>query len=61
LATCVRLAPHIAPGVDLVVLTRPANAAARRVAVGGGFVDEGFEPGTTNMQLLRLKPSSIAA
>jgi ribosomal-protein-alanine N-acetyltransferase len=48
------LAPDVAPGRDVVVRTRPANAAARRVAVRAGYVDEGLEPGTTDMQLLRL-------
>ncbi len=43
-----------APGIDLVVRTRPANAAARRVATRAGFIDEGLEPGTDDMQLLRL-------
>lgn len=47
------VAPTIAPGVDLVVRTRPANAAARRVAERAGFIDLGLEPGTTDMQLLR--------
>lgn len=50
-----RMAPSVAPGVDLVVRTRPANAAARRVAERGGFADEGLEPGTDDMQLLRLR------
>jgi len=53
-AEAIRMAPHVAPDVDLVVRTRPANAAARRVAERAGFVDEGLEPGTTDMQLLRL-------
>ena len=53
-AAAVRMAPVVAPGVDIVVRTRPANAAARRVAERAGFVDEGLEPGTTDMQLLRL-------
>lgn len=48
------LAPEVAPGCDVVVRTRPANAAARRVALRAGYVDEGLEPGTTDMQLLRL-------
>lgn len=47
-------AADVAPGLDLVVRTRPANAPARRVAVRAGFIDEGLEPGTTDMQLLRL-------
>lgn len=50
----VRMAPHVAPGIDLVVRTRPANSAARQVAERAGFVDEGMEPGTSDMQLLRL-------
>ncbi len=50
-----RLGPVVAPGLDLVVRTRPANAAARRVAEREGFVDEGLEPGTTDMQLLRWR------
>jgi len=48
------MAADAAPGRDVVVRTRPANAAARRVAVRAGYVDEGLEPGTTDMQLLRL-------
>jgi [ribosomal protein S5]-alanine N-acetyltransferase len=48
------LAAQVAPGVDVVVRTRPANLAARRVAERAGYVDEGLEPGTTDMQLLRL-------
>jgi RimJ/RimL family protein N-acetyltransferase len=51
------LAPRVAPGCDVVVRTRPANAAARRVAERAGYVDEGLEPGTTDMQLLRWRPS----
>jgi [ribosomal protein S5]-alanine N-acetyltransferase len=47
------LAREVAPGRDVVVRTRPANAAARRVAERAGYVDEGLEPGTTDMQLLR--------
>ncbi|MFC5728684.1 MULTISPECIES: GNAT family N-acetyltransferase [Nocardioides] len=46
-------APRLAPGIDPVVRTRPANAVARRVAERAGFVDLGLEPGTTDMQLLR--------
>lgn len=49
------LAPIVAPGTDVVVRTRPANAAARHVAERAGFVDEGLEPGTTDMQLLRYR------
>ena len=47
------LAPLVAPGTDVVVRTRPANAVARHVAERAGFIDEGLEPGTTDMQLLR--------
>ena len=54
LAEAVRMAPSVAPGVDIVVRTRPANVAARRAAERAGFVDEGLEPGTSDMQLLRL-------
>ena len=54
LDACVRMAPEVAPGIDLVVRTRPANAAARRVAERAGFVDLGLEPGDPTMQLLRL-------
>lgn len=54
-AQSARMAAEVAPGTDLVVRTRPANAVARRVAERAGFVDEGLEPGTTDMQLLRLK------
>jgi ribosomal-protein-alanine N-acetyltransferase len=50
------LAPAVAPGRDVVVRTRPANDAARRVAERAGYVDEGLEPGTTDMQLLRWRP-----
>lgn len=48
----IRIAPHIAPGTDLVVRTRPANTVARHVAERAGFNDQGLEPGTTDMQLL---------
>ena len=48
------VAPEVAPGRDVVVRTRPANAAARRVALRAGYVDEGLEPETTDMRLLRL-------
>lgn len=54
------LAPLVAPDIDLVVRTRPNNAAARRVAERAGFVDEGLEPGTADMQLLRLPAPRIA-
>lgn len=46
-------APIVAPGVDVVVRTRPGNVIARHVAERAGFTDEGLEPGTTDMQLLR--------
>jgi ribosomal-protein-alanine N-acetyltransferase len=49
----IAMAPVAAPGADLVVRTRPANAVARKVAERAGFVDEGLEPGTSDMQLLR--------
>lgn len=49
------LAPLVAPGTDVVVRTRPANAVARHVAERAGFLDEGLEPGTTDMQLLRYR------
>jgi ribosomal-protein-alanine N-acetyltransferase len=49
------LAPLLAPGTDVVVRTRPANVVARHVAERAGFVDEGLEPGTTDMQLLRRR------
>jgi ribosomal-protein-alanine N-acetyltransferase len=48
------LAPTVAPGLDLVVRTRPANAAARRVAERAGFRDLGPSPWEDDMQLLRL-------
>lgn len=51
--TALGLAPQVAPGVDVVVRTRPANLAARRVAEREGFTDVGLEAGTTDMQLLR--------
>lgn len=47
------IAPLVAAGTDLVVRTRPANTTARHVAERAGFVDEGLEPGATDMQLLR--------
>lgn len=55
LREAVALAHRIAPGTDLVVRTRPANAAARWVAERAGFDDLGPEPGAENMQLLRLR------
>jgi ribosomal-protein-alanine N-acetyltransferase len=51
-----QMAAEVAPGIDLVIRTRPANEAAKRVALRSGFVDEGLEPGTADMQLLRLAP-----
>lgn len=53
------LAPQVAPGRDVVVRTRPANAVARHVAERAGFVDEGLEPGTTDMQLLRCPAAAL--
>jgi RimJ/RimL family protein N-acetyltransferase len=49
----VSIAPLVAPGTDVVVRTRPANTIARHVAARAGFIDEGLEPGTTDMQVLR--------
>lgn len=57
----VTLAANVAPGADIVVRTRPANTAARRVAIRAGFRDEGLEPGTTDMQLLRLPAPAAEA
>lgn len=48
----IAIAPIVAPGTDLAVRTRPANAVARHVAERAGFEDQGLEPGTTDMQLL---------
>lgn len=50
----IRMAPEVAPACDIVVRTRPANAAARWVARRAGFADEGLEPGDPDMQILRL-------
>ena len=50
----VALASRVAPGRDLVVRTRPANAVARRVAERAGFVDQGLSPWEEDSQLLRL-------
>ena len=47
------IAPLVAPGKDVVVRTRPRNAVARHVAERAGFIDEGLQPGTTDMQVLR--------
>lgn len=52
LQQAIAIAPQVAPGADLVVRTRPANAVARHVAERAGFHDQGLEPGTTDMQLL---------
>ena len=46
------MAPLVAPGVDLVVRTRPANAAAQHVAERAEFTDVGPEPGATGLWLL---------
>jgi RimJ/RimL family protein N-acetyltransferase len=51
--SAIRMAKQVEPGLDIVVRTRPANAAARRVAERAGFNDEGLEPGYDDMQLLR--------
>jgi RimJ/RimL family protein N-acetyltransferase len=59
--TAQAVAPRLAPGTDLVVRTRPANAAARRVAEREGFVDLGPEPGSTDMQVLRWSPAARSA
>ena len=48
------LAATAAPGRDLVVRTRPDNAAARRVAERAGFSDLGLSPWEDATQLLRL-------
>jgi len=48
------LAPRVAPGRDLLVRTRPANTAARRVAERAGFDDQGPSPWEDDTQLLRL-------
>jgi [ribosomal protein S5]-alanine N-acetyltransferase len=61
LGLVLRLAPEVAPGADVVVRTRPANGVARRVAERAGFVDEGLEPGTSDMQLLRFPAGRLAA
>jgi len=59
LDSVVRFAGDLAPGVDVVVRTRPANAAALRIAERAGFVDEGLEPGDPMMQLLRLPAPGV--
>lgn len=48
----VDIAPFVAPGLDLVVRSRPANTVARHVAERAGFQNRGAEPGVANMQLL---------
>lgn len=55
------VAPLVAPDTDVVVRTRPGNAVARHVAERAGFVDEGLEPGTTDMQLLRYGAHRFAS
>lgn len=52
----VEWAEQAMPGTDLVVRTRSANAAARRVAERAGFVDEGTDPTDDGLVLLRLRP-----
>ena len=54
LTQAVSLAPQVGPGLDLVVRTRPANTAARRVAERAGFRDLGPSAHEDDMQLLRL-------
>lgn len=44
------------PNVDLVVRTRPENAASLRVAHRAGFVEQGSDPGDPAMVVLRLRP-----
>lgn len=48
------LAARVAPGRDLLVRTRPGNAAARRVAERAGFRDLGRSPWEDDTQILRL-------
>jgi RimJ/RimL family protein N-acetyltransferase len=55
LETAVRMAERVAAGLDIVLRTRPGNATARRVGERAGFIDEGLEPGTDDMQLLRRR------
>lgn len=54
-------ADDLAPRLDVVIRTRPANAAARRVAERAGFVDEGLEPGGDGLQLYRRSAGSHGA
>ncbi len=51
------------PGLDLVIRTRPTNAAARRVAEREGFTDHGVDPAEPGMQLLRrsARPTGAVA
>jgi RimJ/RimL family protein N-acetyltransferase len=51
----VAIAPLVASDTDVVVRTRPANTIARHVAERAGFIDEGLELGTTDMQVLRYR------
>ncbi|GAB2702715.1 RimJ/RimL family protein N-acetyltransferase [Microbacterium marinum] len=51
----IEIAPLVATGVDIVVRTRPASTVARHVAERAGFIDEGLEPGSTDMQMLRRR------
>lgn len=43
------------PGIDLVIRTRPANAAALRVGERAGFVGGGLDPEDPTMVILRLR------
>jgi ribosomal-protein-alanine N-acetyltransferase len=43
------------PGTDLVIRTRPANAAALRVGERAGFADDGLDPDDPTMVILRLR------
>lgn len=54
LREAIRLAGRLAPGRDIIIRTRPANATVRRVAERAGFIDLGREPGVENMQLFRM-------
>jgi len=49
----IEIAGYVLPGADLVVRTRPSNAAARRVAERAGFIDLGMDPTEPGIHLLR--------
>lgn len=55
-----RTAAEVLPGADLVVRTRPDNAAARRVAERAGFADLGIDPDEPGIQLLRRQVGPAA-